>query len=80
MRERAQFHLKPHLRVFISLGHFRVLRSGCEVGALAKESASVAVVCLHLLDASFVVAICGDLYEFASADFFNDASAKPLPN
>ena len=33
-----------------------------------------------LFDTSFVIAICGGLYEFASADFFDDASAKPLPN
>lgn len=33
-----------------------------------------------LLDASFVFAIRGSLHKFTTADFFNDTSAKPLPN
>jgi hypothetical protein len=33
-----------------------------------------------LLDASFVLAISRGLHEFATADFFNDAPAKPLAN
>src|SRR5690348_5952125 len=32
-----------------------------------------------LLDSSFIFAIGRSLQEFASADFFNDAPAKPLP-
>ena len=40
---------------------------------------SLSLACI-LLDASFVLAIGRGLHEFATADFFNDASAKPLAN
>jgi len=58
----------------------KALRKGFEVALSLHRMLRSLSFAFILFDASFVIATGRGLHEFATADFFDDASAKPLPN